>query len=82
MAKIFFPVRRKLTISFNQNNQNKIFLFSKIYALYLPMCPLQAAAPQPHDTADQADRPARGGDILTDMGSDLEPKKSNVLYSL
>ena len=46
------------------------------------MCPLQAAAPQPHDTADQADRPARGGDILTDMGSDLEPKKSNVLYSL
>ena len=41
-----------------------------------------AAAPQPHDTADQADRPARGGDILTDMGSDLEPKKSNVLYSL
>ena len=31
-----------------------------------------AAAPQTHDTADQADRPARAGHVLIDSCSDLE----------
>ena len=41
-----------------------------------------AAAHQPHDTADQAECPASRGDILTDLGSDLEQETYNVLYSL
>ena len=38
------------------------------------------AAHQPHDTADQAECPASGGDILTDMGSDLEQK--SLMYCM
>ena len=41
-----------------------------------------AAAPQPHHTADQAESPARAGHVLTDMRSDLEQERYEVLYAL